>query len=295
MKRIIFAALFFLSNTVLLTYCSKPADEQAATGQQPAVGEEEAGPATPEPGQMALIPAGEFIMGSNEKMPGQELWYAPERKINLPAYYIDYYEVTYGEWIKFVTESGHKPESNWREFYSFGREKYPVSNITWDDAKAYAKWAGKRLPTEAEWEKAARGTAGLKYPWGPKWDPTKSNCNEMGGRTVEVGSMEYDKSPFGIYDMMGNIQEWTADMLKPYPGSPSAGDSTFLRGFVAVRGASYAMRGSSMPLWTRTGYFPKSQYGLGLRCVKDADGEKKQAQLPTLNVLALNRLRFKLN
>lgn len=295
MKRTILSVLFALSITILLTYCSKPAEEQAAA-EQPVAGEEEAGPPKPKPGDRVLIPAGEFTMGSNEKAAAFAPFYAPERKVSLPAYYIDAYEVTFGEWIKFTTESGHQTESDWRRYYTIGKENFPAANITLDDAKAYAKWAGKRLPTEAEWEKAARGPEGFKYPWGNQWDPTKSNCHEMArGNTVEVGSMELDRSPYGVHDMMGNVQEWTTDMLKPYPGSPVAGNVDFTRGYVVVRGGSYAIKGGSMALWTRPGYFPKSQFGLGFRCVKDAEGEKKQAESPALSVLALNQLRFKLN
>lgn len=259
---------------VLLSFsCTKPEDAPARQEDQAA----EAEPAKPGPGTMVLIPAGEFIMGSDRVHPGRPKLDAPARKVNLPAYYIDAYEVTFGEWIKFVTESGYEPQGNWRQFYTIGKEDYPLTNVTWDDAKAYAKWAGKRLPTEAEWEKAARGAEGYDYPWGNKWDPTKSNCNEMGYRnTVEVGRMELDKSPFGVYDMMGNVQEWTADMFKAYPGSPIPSNENFTRGYVAVRGGSYAMKGGSMYVWMRSGFFPKSQYGLGFRCVKET-GEQKTA------------------
>ena len=227
-------------------------------------------PEKPTIGEMALVPAGEFIFGSNDRPID-----APEQTIDLPAYYIDYYEVTFGQWMKFTTESEYQPEGNWRQFYSIGKEDFPVTNVTWEDAKKYAEWAGKRLPTEQEWEKAARGPDGLAYPWGEEWSAYKSNCNERGYRnTIEVGEIETDKSPYGVYDMMGNVQEWTADELKPYPESPAAKDEAFRLDYVAVRGASYAMRGSSMTLWTRSGYYAKSQYGLGFRCVKDVEEEE---------------------
>jgi formylglycine-generating enzyme required for sulfatase activity len=223
--------------------------------------------ARPRPGDMVLIPAGEFTMGNSKRDLD-----APERRVDLPAYEIDVFEVTFGQWMTFTTDSGHEPEGNWRQFYSIGKEDFPVANITHDDAKSYAKWAGKRLPTEAEWEKAARGPDGNPYPWGEKWDPTKSNCNEIGFRnTVRVGEMRTDKSVYGVHDMMGNVQEWTSDVLKAYPRSPAANDDVFKRGYIAVRGGSYAMKGDSMFLWTRSGYFPKSQYGLGFRCVRDVE------------------------
>ena len=258
MKHLTYLILLFL-----LCFC-KP--EEPVVEPSPAPEE----PAKPKPGDMLLIPAGEFIMGSDKKMQGRAPIHAPQQKLDLPAYYIDAYEVTFGEWMKFVTRSDYLPEGDWRSFYAIGKESYPVVNVTFDDAKAYAKWAGKRLPTEAEWEKAARGSEGFDYPWGNLWDPTKSNCNEFGiQNTMEAGQMEFDISPYGAYDMMGNVQEWTADRLKPYRRSPVRGDAVFQQRYVAVRGGSYALRGGSMALWTRSGFLPKSQYGLGFRCVKD--------------------------
>lgn len=262
----------------LLFGCAQPPEEQPAQESAPL---QEVVPEKPKPGDMILIPAGEFIMGSDEKQEGRPALEAPERKVDLPAYYIDAYEVTFGQFIRFVTESGHEPEGNWREFYTIGKEDFPVANVTWNDAKAYAQWAGKRLPTEAEWEKAARGEEGFDYPWGDKWDPTKSNCNEMGYRnTVQVGDMELDKSPFGVYDLMGNLQEWTGDMLKPYPGSPVRGEALFQRGYVGVRGASYALKGGSMKVWMRSGYFPKGLYGIGFRCARDAEPAQAESRPP---------------
>jgi formylglycine-generating enzyme required for sulfatase activity len=261
--------------------CSKQ-EEQPAGEQQAAVEET---PAKPEVGAMVLVPAGEFIMGNDK-----DKFASPQHKETLPAYYIDVYEVTFGQWIEFTTKSGFNEESDWRSFYTVGKENFPVANITLDDAQAYAKWAGKRLPTEAEWEKAGRGTEGFLYPWGNTWDPTKSNCGEYGMRnTVEVGQMKLDKSPYGVYDMMGNVQEWTSDELKPYKGNKDAGDETFRRGYRVVRGASFVMypsKGGGMFLYTRSGYFAKAQYGLGFRCVKDAEAPKTTSN-PEPKLLAL--------
>ena len=236
---------------------------------------EEAPPARPLPGEMILIPAGEFTMGTDQRQKNRPPLEVPAHTVDLPAYFIDAYEVTFGQWIQFMAESDYQPEGDWRSFYSFGKEDYPVANVTWQDAKAYADWAGKRLPTEAEWEKAARGPEGHAYPWGNEWDPGNANCNEYGYRnTMEVGEIDSDKSHYGVYDLMGNVQEWTSEKLAPYEGSPARRDSTFRRGYVAVRGASYAIKGGSAYLWTRSAYLPKSQYGLGFRCVKDVESEK---------------------
>lgn len=255
---------------LLMVACSRGAEPETEPSAAETSDQEPVAP--PKPGEMILIPAGEFIMGSNKKGEGRPALEGPEHKVQLPAYYIDAYEVTFGEWIKFVNESGYQPEGNWRQFYAIGKEYYPVANVTWEDAKAYAKWAGKRLPTEAEWEKAARGTQGFAYPWGNEWSPSKCNCYEYGFRdTMEIGKVAEDISPYRVHDMMGNVQEWTADLLKPYPGSPAARDVNFSRNYVVVRGASYAMKGGSMTLWVRSGYYPKSLFGLGFRCAKDAE------------------------
>lgn len=273
LRALSFLALIGLS--VALLSCSQVAEEPA----DEAIGPVEVELEKPEPGEMVFIPAGEFIMGTNERKSGRPALEVPEHKVDLPAYHMDVYEVTHGQWIKFLTEGDYGPEGNWRQFYSIGKEDYPVSNVTWDDAKAYCEWAGKRLPTEAEWEKAGRGSEGYKYPWGDQWDYTKTNCNEKGYfNTVEVGEIETDKSPYGVHDMMGNVQEWNADKFRPYPRSPARGDSAFTRGYIASRGGSYAMKGGSMTLYTRSAWLPKSQYGIGFRCAKDAEEETPQAE-----------------
>lgn len=277
--------IFLLLIVTVPVGCSKK--EQPATDQQAVV---EEGPAMPKVGDMILIPAGEFIMGNDK-----DKYASPQHKDTTPAYYIDAYEVTFGQWIEFTTKSGYTEESEWRSFYTVGKENFPVANITQDDAKAYAKWAGKRLPSEEEWEKAARGAEGFLYPWGNTWDPTKSNSGEYGMRnTVEVGQMRLDKSPFGVYDMMGNVQEWTADLLKPYKGNKNAEDINFTRGYAVARGSSFMFfpsKGGGMFTYTRSAYFPKAQYGLGFRCVKDAEAPKTTSN-PEPRLLALLFPRF---
>ena len=261
--------LLIISASVLWLGCSD-------TVEAPAEGAGEVAPTQPLPGEMVLIPAGEFIMGSDlERTPPLEV---PEHTVDVPSYYIDVYEVTHGEWIRFLTESDYEPKGDWRRFYSIGKEDFPVGNITWEDAKTYCEAAGKRLPTEAEWEKAARGTDGLKYPWGEVWE-SKANTEENGTRNnIEVGEMPEDKSPFGIYDMMGNAQEWTANELEPYPDNPGRRDESFRRDFMAVRGGSYAMRGRSMGLYTRSAYLADAQYGIGVRCARDSEEAIQEAE-----------------
>jgi len=253
-----------------------------AQAEEPVV--EEAAPPEPIeemsfPGDMVMIPAGEFTLGSDEKA-GNPPMTSPAHIVDVPTYEIDVFEVTNGGFARFQIESDYSAEGDWRSFYTIGKEDYPVANITWEDAKAYCEWAGKRLPTEAEWEKAARGPEGFAFPWGNVFDWTKTNTNEHGDRdTVEVGSVSYDKSAYGAYDMMGNVQEWTSEMLKPYEGNKKAKGAVAFNGrYVAVRGSSYAMKGGSMWLWTRSGFFPKSQFGIGFRCVKDVESEETSTE-----------------
>lgn len=102
------------------------------------------------------------------------------------------------------------------------RDKLPVTGVSWDDAYSYCKWVGKRLPGEAEWEKAARGTQGYEFPWGNQWDAQKANTGVGGeneGATLPPGSYPADTSPYGVYDMAGNVSEWVADWYRPYPGA----------------------------------------------------------------------------
>lgn len=178
----------------------------------------------PPPG-MVYVPAGPFIMGSDEDTDMEK----PRREVFVDAFFIDRHEVTNAQYLKFVRATRHTPptpteeppilEHNLWVGSSVPKEflDLPVVNVTWEDAAAYAAWVGKRLPTEAEWEKAARGTDGRRYPWGD--DFVKGYCNVEGKGAAPVGSFPHDRSPFGCFDMAGNVAEWTADWFKPYPGS----------------------------------------------------------------------------
>ncbi|MGI8785575.1 MAG: formylglycine-generating enzyme family protein [Acidobacteriota bacterium] len=259
MKRVQVAALV-VSSCILLIGCKEEPPPPA-----------EAPPEVITAGEMVEVPAGEFLMGSNVDgtgKPTKEGLFLPQRKVTLPTFWIDKWEVTNGDILKFTTEGDYQVEGDWRTFYALGKEDLPVANITWNDAKAYCEWAKKRLPTEAEWEKAGRGTDGRDYPWGNEWNPSKTNTNESGnGGLVGVGRYPADSSPFGVRDMQGNVQEWVFDELKAYPGGPS--DASFKRGFKAARGASYAYKGAVTKVWNRGGYLAKGQYGTGCRCASD--------------------------
>jgi len=243
---------------------------------------QEAAPAAPaqpalQPGEMVLIPAGEFILGSSEK--GTSAF--PQQKINLPAFWIDKYEVTNREYLDFSVNEGYTSEGkDWRLFFTPDKANYPVANITWNDALAYCKSKGKRLPTEEEWEKAARGTDGRRYPWGDKWEAGRSNTYEAGLRAPAAVGQYDDVSPYGVRDTIGNVQEWTANWYKPYKGN-TAKDENFGERFRVVRGASSSIYGSRAHLWNRSAYVPGSLYGFGCRCAKNATPEEAAKAAPT--------------
>jgi formylglycine-generating enzyme required for sulfatase activity len=192
---------------------------------------------------LIYIPAGEFTMGSNDYDDQK-----PIHTVYLDAYYIDKYEVTNAQYKKFCDATGHSqpsgPDFRGMTSYFTNYPNYPVVNVSWNDASSYASWAGKRLPTEAEWEKAARGTDGRKYPWGNTWDPSKCNNRESNSpdgyaNTAPVGSFPQGASPYGVMDMAGNVWEWCTDWYdKDYysqspnnnPKGPSSGSDRVLRG-----------------------------------------------------------------
>ena len=183
--------------------------------------------------KMVLIPAGEFLMGLKHGNPLGLVMTTPQRKVNLPAYYIDKYQVTNKKYKKFVDATGHRaPFSkrheaiyNWKNgIYTENLENHPVVLVSWYDADTYCKWAGKRLPTEAEWEKAARGTDGRLWPWGNESGKAgvdvKANTYTFRAlMTMPVGSFPEGASPYGVMDMAGNVFEWTSSWFKGYPGT----------------------------------------------------------------------------
>jgi len=245
--------------------------------------------ACPAGGDMVLVPAGEFIMGNHLGDDAEK----PERKVFLDGFCIDKYEVTNAQYKQCVDAGACSPPAHTsspsRLFYYDNPEfdDYPVIWVTWNDAQTYCKWRGKRLPTEAEWEKAARGTDGRLWPWGNS-DPDGSKVNLCDVNctydwkesllddgypdTSPVGSFEAGKSPYGVYNMGGNVREWVADWYAPdyyqnapdrNPPGPSSGIGR------ALRGGSWRSNIPVARITYRLWYDPevKDEY-IGFRCAK---------------------------
>ncbi len=176
---------------------------------------------------MVVVPAGEFLMGADTKDTSED----PPHSVSLGEFLIDKYHVTNTQYHRFVKATKYVPEGQWKAYYSRRCEYWPVVAVTWADAKAYASWIGGDLPTEAQWEKAARGTDGRRYPWGDRWNNQKCACWEGGVRsTAPVGAFPGDVSPYGCFDMAGNIGGWmtnwaTIQNYSVYPqGDPGRED-----------------------------------------------------------------------
>ena len=228
---------------------------------------------------MAMIPAGEFMMGSSKTdNAGLQKEYGfvnplyvdehPPHKVTVPAFMIDKYEVTNAQYKAFIQQTKAPDPPAWiqngynvraeklrgatlenlrwvaNDYFKLDkdpgsmshetllaalekvqqlRDTLPVTGVTWDDAYSYCKWVGKRLPTEVEWEKAARGPHGYEYPWGTQWDAKKANTGiahiDNAEATAPVGSYRDDISGYGVFDMAGNVSEWVANWYQPYPGA----------------------------------------------------------------------------
>lgn len=209
------------------------------------------------PEGMVLVPGAAFQMGIEEheiaelaemgkKVPHMDMvqsrwWFGDEiplHEVTLNSFFIDIYEVTNAQYSKFVEESKYTALGEWEKYNTEGRENHPVVNVTWTDAAAYAEWAGKRLPAEAEWEYAARGSLERRwFTWGNEPNPEMANYRSQGETffaglwrlmgfrkigTKPVGS--YPANGYGLYDMIGNVSEWMADPHLPYPGATELED-----------------------------------------------------------------------
>jgi formylglycine-generating enzyme required for sulfatase activity/uncharacterized Zn finger protein (UPF0148 family) len=241
-------------------------------------------------GEMVLVPAGKFIMGSGEDefIPEE----SPQHEVYLDAYYIDKYEVTnaqYWEFLQYIKKTGDHskcfpgepkgkdhtpgtPHTGW-DYPYYDYPDYPVTRVDWYDAYAYAAWAGKRLPTEAEWEKAARGTDGRRYPWGNVWEA--SRCNVGSDGPLSVGSFESGKSVYGCFDLAGSVSEWCNDWYHPeyYQTAPTINPKgpEISTGVRIIKGGSlFAPYAYKMRCAVRIFGKPEERNkSIGFRCAKD--------------------------
>lgn len=260
--------------------------------------------------EMVKIPAGTFLMGSDKKVDRNA--YQPEfpqRRVYLDAYEIDKFEVTTVQFLKFVLATDRKPLIDWQ--YEGGNfqetmANHPVMHVSWFEAEAYCQWAGKRLPTSAEWEKAARGEDGRIYPWGN--EPaglSRANFGRTGlsgpvrdrperlllyPPIISVDKYENAVSPYGVFQLAGNVAEWTADWYDPHyyktapdrnPKGPEKGTQR------AFRGGGWIDSTPSVRPAQRNGTDPNTKMNwLGFRCARDAkdageasDGKPAQTSL----------------
>jgi formylglycine-generating enzyme required for sulfatase activity len=238
------------------------------------------------PEGMVLVPAGEFLMGSDKiDTEGTTAEYGmrrplfvdehPLHRVNLRAFFIDQIEVTQAQYKLFVDATESVPPRSWPNgIFPARRASYPVTTVSWYDADRYCNWAKKRLPTEAEWEKAARGTDGREFPWGNDYLKENGNMGDSGiGDLTPVGSYEKGKSPYGAYDMIGNAWEWTSDWYQPYPGTDYKSEDFGEKNKV-LRGGSFGGVGHyTLKFFYRTSYRffsePQSSFqDVGFRCAK---------------------------
>ena len=239
---------------------------------------------------MVYVPAGEFLMGTSdadierfkEIFPLRNIARfdneRPQRTVFVDTFYIDKYEVTNKQYKQFLSETGYKPK-HYLDRLPYNTPNFPAVVLEWEDAAAYTVWAGKRLPTEAEWEKAARGTDGRFWPWGNEWDGTKLSGNDGTGlkdgykETAPVGQFPQGASPYGAHDMAGNLWEWVSDWYDPNyyrtappnvnPQGPETGDGHVLKGGGWAENLDFTRCAS------RLGGNPGSLLR-GFRCVIDA-------------------------
>jgi formylglycine-generating enzyme required for sulfatase activity len=214
---------------------------------------------TPKPPEgMVLIPAGPFIMGTDdlnieelaEEAGMGKTWMldaAPAHRVDLPGFFIDRYEITNAEYERFVRERNFPVLPHWPDGRPGPEQgRLPVVYVSWPEAQAYCAWTGGRLPSEAEWEKAARGPDGKLYPWGNVFEPGLANVAGVRPGPEGVGSFPGGNASTGVTDMIGNVWEWTASWYDAYPGSDYPSPN-FGKKYRVARGNSFAELGHFPP------------------------------------------------
>ncbi len=247
---------------------------------------------------MVLVPAGPFMMGSGEAR--EE---TPPHRVEMAAFYIGRTEVTVAQYARFVKETGSTPPTDWIDGEPpKGRDELPITNVSWFDAMRYAAWADARLPTEAEWEKAARGTDGRRFSWGNVDDEKLRNLgsdkiSSTYHKVVGTAEAPSGASPYGCLDMSGNAWEWAADWYEAYPGT-SARSPHFGRQYKVMRGGGgiyfYGIANSGT-CTQRARLVPYGAHdSLGFRCVVDAEPSKRPYDPPAVLKEAEERFKGKL-
>lgn len=244
---------------------------------------------------MVHVPAGEFQMGTTDAeqkvlvdtLNVQATGFAlekPAHTATVGEFWIDRDPVTNAEYKKFLDANptnkvpdtdltqlkGWSWDSTTRSFPA-GRENLPIVLVDWSDANAYCKWAGNRLPTEAEWEKAARGTDGRMYPWGDDWNKGQTAFGKSGGTDVTaVGSFPTGASPYGANDMVGNVWQWTSSLLVPYPYNATDGrEDQTKTGDRVIRGGMFGFGAAVSRTNVRNALPPTDKVvSLGIRCAQ---------------------------
>ena len=234
------------------------------------------------PTEMITIAPGDFIMGSSEKdiewaartFFSESLDYyrdeTPAHSVNLQAFKIDITEVTIVQYRSYMEQTGVSAPK-FMDNERFNKDRQPVVGVTWQEAADYCATVGKRLPTEAEWEKAARGVDRRYYPWGNEPDETKANVRgkKDGYRySAPVGLDQYGASPYGIRDMAGNAWEWTADWYQPHPGNTHPNDF-YGKQFRVIKGGSWFSNMDLARITVRGKNLPNRRHNyIGFRCAK---------------------------
>lgn len=265
------------------------------------------------PEGMVYVPAGPFLMGVDKKVNVkteemsklQQLRYAvsreafhdegPARNVILDPFYIDQYEVSNKQFGEFIKATGHPAPAYWDD-HKRNKPEQPVSGVNWNDANAYCSWANKRLPTEAEWEKTARGPEGYKYPWGNELDSSKANFGRKSEFTANVDAYPEGKSGYGAFNMAGNVFEWVQDWydpnyykntkeivnpIGPKEGAWLSGTGTYVDRIAVgkkrvIRGGSWYAPAESVTNTHRFWNDPMNNsygVGLGFRCARSAENE----------------------
>jgi len=256
------AAVLIVAAVVTITLLARRRTPSTEPPKPPPIG------GTAPPPGMVYIPGGKFIMGYNGSDQEAE---KPEHPAEVAPFFIDQYEVTVEDYYKFIKAKNHAPPKEWPVSWREGKfkpeeAKLPVTNNTWFDARDYAESVGKRLPTEEEWEYAARGTDKRLYPWGNDLNPNYANIGDPEKKAIKpVGSFQKDKSQFGVFDMAGNVLEWIGSDWSLYPGSKATPKPGKM-----VRGGSY-LRDKVFAMVTSRGILrpDAQQEDVGFRCAKD--------------------------